>query len=93
MNPVARQQITVVSNENVDGRIDLDARPNFLDAETVCLVESLNAGEYQIRLEFSGTTSEQNGSRELAVLFANLRLEASGGQQSMNRIQNKSVAA
>ncbi len=75
LNPVQFQRMTVYCNDVVENSIDLQAKQDFLNPETICLLPELGPGEYQVRVEFSNTVREQDGSRELSMLFANLRME------------------
>ena len=73
LNPVANQRAQIFCDDELINTIAIEAKQNFFDAETVDLVEGIGPGQFQIRIEFSGTVAEQNGSRELAMLIADLR--------------------
>jgi glycosyltransferase involved in cell wall biosynthesis len=74
-NPIAQQTISV----SVDGQklesIEIRNRDNFFEPIQVCLASEIAPGDHLVQLRFAKTIKEQSGTRDLAMLFADLELQ------------------
>ena len=74
LNPALNQVVKVYCDGKLMQTIDVETREKFLSPIEICLMPDLAPGEYQIRLEFSSTVKEQNGMRDMAMMFLDIEL-------------------
>jgi len=77
LNPVVDQTIRVTCDGQVVDDLQVENRDSFLNPVDLQLVSNLPPGEHQIRLQFGKTVKEQCGTRDLAMMFLQLDLQAS----------------
>jgi hypothetical protein len=80
-NPVQDQYVDVFCNDQHGGTIPVDTRSDFLEPVEITLAHRAGPGDYRFRLEFLKTVREQNGTRDLAMLFMNVQVTADDGSE------------
>ena len=93
LNPVIDQTIRVICDGHVVNELQVENRTSFLNPVNLQLVANLQPGEHQVRLQFGKTVKEQCGTRDLAMMFLQLDLQASNSLPRQSSDDHRVAAA